>query len=299
MASANVPAYTVSLLTDGEKWLFDLHGYLLLQKAVPPADVVELLSELNAWCDAPDDPPKPLTRGEQPGPSGPSKTHVSNPHYGSAVYQRLNLNPEILRVVSGMMMGSPRLMHSVATRMQRSPESDPLPGFHRDTDGFVFPLGFRNPHNDYQTSGGELYCSHVATWVALRDVPDGTGFCIIPGSHKSSFEAPADIKATHNPPVSVTVPVMAGDVIVFSTGLLHAASKWTVQDYPRCNVFQRFQLSAYFGLGEKSTNFQGSGYPMEEYRDHISDEQYELESPSKQEKEIVKNMRNRYKLANL
>jgi hypothetical protein len=33
---------------------------------------------------------------------------------------------------------------------------------------------------------------------------------------------------------------------VFSTNLLHAASKWTVPDYPRCNIFQRFQLSAYF-----------------------------------------------------
>jgi hypothetical protein len=29
------------------------------------------------------------------------------------------------------------------------------------------------------------------------------------------------------------------------------------------NVFQRFQLSAYFGLGEKSTNFVGAGYAEE------------------------------------
>ena len=137
----------------------------MLRQAVPSSDVAELLIELDRWCEAEDEPPKPLNRGEQQGPSGPSKMHIGNPHYDSAAYQRLNLNPEILRVVSGMMMGSPRLMHSVATKMWLSPESDPLPGFHRDTDGFVFPLGFRNPHNDYQAAGGELYCSHVATCV--------------------------------------------------------------------------------------------------------------------------------------
>ena len=217
-------------------------------------------------------------------------------------------------------MGCPRLMHSVATRMVKTPDTEP-PGFHRDTDGFVFPLGFRNPHNDYQAAGGELYCSHISTWVSLCEVPEGTGFCVVPGSHQSHFEAPAGLPAIHvrrsplrpacsavqavhsderalllpqNPPVSTTVPVSPGDVIIFSTNLLHAASNWT-EDHPRYNIFQRFMLSAYFGLGEKSTNFRGAGYPMEEFRDRISDGCYELELPSKQEKEIVRAMRAQHK----
>ena len=127
---------------------------------------------------------------------GTTKAHVGNPHYGSEAYQQLNLHPEILRVVSGMLMGCPRLMHSVATRMVKTPDTEP-PGFHRDTDGFVFPLGFRNPHNDYQAAGGELYCSHISTWVSLCEVPEGTGFCVVPGSHQSHFEAPAGLPAIH------------------------------------------------------------------------------------------------------
>ena len=39
-------------------------------------------------------------------------------------------------------------------------------------------------------AGGEIYCSHVATWVALRDVPDDTGFAVVPGSHRSAFALP-------------------------------------------------------------------------------------------------------------
>lgn len=48
------------------------------------------------------------------------------------------------------------------------------------------------------------------------------------------------------------------------------------------NIFQRYQLSVYFNETGKG------GYPLEEYRDQISDEQYELESLSKEEKVSVR-----------
>ena len=69
-------------------------------------------------------------------------------------------------------------------------------------------------------------------------------------------------------------------MIVFSTNLLHDTSPWT-EDYPRMNIFQRYQLSVYFNeIGKE-------GYPLEEYRHQITDEQYELESLSKEEKVTV------------
>ena len=52
-----------------------------------------------------------------------------------------------------------------------------------------------------------------------------------------------------------------------------------------------------FGRGEKSTNFVGAGYPLNGFRHKISDAEYEIESPSKQEKAIVREMRDRYKRA--
>ena len=76
------------------------------------------------------------------------------------------------------------------------------------------------------------------------------------------------------------IPLQAGDVIVCSTNLLHDASPWT-EDYPRMNIFQRYQLSVYFNETGKE------GYPLEEYRHQISAEQYELESLSKEEKVAV------------
>lgn len=48
------------------------------------------------------------------------------------------------------------------------------------------------------------------------------------------------------------------------------------------------------GRGEKSTNFVAEGYPLDGFRHKISDAQYELESPSKQEKAIIREMRALY-----
>ncbi len=92
--------------------------------------------------------------------------------------------------------------------------------------------------------------------------------------------------AGHNPPLSVTIPLKAGDVIVFSTNLIHEAAMWT-EAHPRMNIFQRYQLSVYFNESGKG------GYPLEEYRSQISEAEYELESLGRQEKTAVKQMKTR------
>lgn len=273
-------SYT-NLLTEDEKWQFDLQGFLHLHQVIEPERLKEMLEILNHWLTAdPSEIPKPVVRHRQE----PYKTHLDHIQYGHPLFQALNGDPQIIRVVAGLTMGSPRLFHANFTHMVKAqPGDEDHQGFHRDDSGFKFPAGFRNPHNDYQVSGGEIYCSHLATWVALADVPEGTGFSLVPGSHKSAYQTPDGLKVGHHPPVSMTVPMQAGDVLIFSTNLLHDAAIWT-EDYPRMNIFQRYQLSAYFNETGKS------GLPHEEYKDQLSEEAYELESLSKEEKSSVKRM---------
>ncbi len=261
-----------ALLTDDEKWTFDLHGYLVLPGVIDTRRLDAMLTVIRHWLaiDAAD-VPKPLIRHCQE----PCKTHIDHIQYGNPLFAELASDPEIMRVVCGLMFAAPRLFHCNFTMMERCDE-EPW-SFHRDDSGYKFPPGFRNPHNDYQANGHDIYCSHIATWVALADVPDGTGFCLVPGSHKSNFRAPADLPVRHAPPTCITVPLNAGDVIVFATSLLHDASAWTEQT-PRLNIFQRYQLSVYFNEAGKG------GYPLEDHRDLISDEQYELESLGRQTK---------------
>ncbi len=271
-----------NLLSESEKWEFDLHGYLYLRGVIDPGRLQEMLEVINHWLtiDA-NAVPEPVVRHRQE----PYKTHLDHIQYGHRLFQALNADPQIIRLVAGLTMGAPRLFHCNFTHMVKAqPGDEDHQGFHRDDSGFKFPSGFRNPHNDYQTAGGEIYCSHLATWVALADVPEGTGFSLVPGSHKSSFKTPEGLAVGHHPPISITVPMQAGDALIFSTNLLHDAAIWT-EDYPRMNIFQRYQLSAYFNETGKG------GLPHEAHKDMISEEEYELESLSKEEKMAVKRMR--------
>ncbi len=271
-----------NLLTEEEKWQFDLHGYLHLKGVIKPDRLAAMLEVITHWLTVDAAAvPKPVCRHRQE----PYKTHLDHIQYGHGLFQEFNCDPQVIRVVAGLSMGPPRLFHCNFTQMVKAqPEDEDHQSFHRDDSGFKFPPGFRNPHNDYQVAGGEIYCSHLATWVALADVPEGTGFCLIPGSHKSAFHTPSGLNVGHYPPVSITLPMQAGDVLVFATNVLHDAAVWT-EDYPRMNIFQRYQLAAYFNETGKG------GLPHEAYKDQLSEEAYELESLSKEEKTTVKSMR--------
>lgn len=271
-----------SLLSETEKWFFDLNGYLVLRGVIEPDRLAAMLEVINHWLtvDA-RELPAPVVRHRQE----PFKTHLDHIQYGHPLFQALNTDPTILRIVAGLTLDTPRLFHCNFTAMRKPDPGEPEPTFfHRDDSGFKFPPGFRNPHNDYQVSGGEIYCSHLATWVALVDIPERTGLCVIPGSHKSLFREPRGMAACHNPPLSMTIPLKAGDAIVFSTNLIHEAAMWT-EAHPRMNIFQRYQLSVYFNESGKG------GYPLEEYRSQISEAEYELESLGRQEKTAVKQMK--------
>ena len=51
--------------------------------------------------------PPPVTKGRQE----PCKTHINNIQYGDRIFQDLAMDPQILRVVAGLTMNSPRLFH--------------------------------------------------------------------------------------------------------------------------------------------------------------------------------------------
>lgn len=261
-----------SFLTNEEKWHFELQGYLVLDNIIPESDLKEMRSILNNWLTVEEhNLPPPLKRGNQDS----NKTHIRHIHYGHKIFQKLNMNPEIIRIVAGLTWRNPRLFHCVFTQMVTGPEQY---GFHRDDDGIKFTPGFRNPNNDFQVADGEIFCSHLATWVALSDIPPGTGLCFVPGSHKSTIAEPKTLVAEHNPPVSITIPMKAGDAIIFSTRLLHNASPWT-EDYPRLNILQRYVFGWFFDLPHL--------YPIEEYRNKLSNEMYELEKMMREEKLVV------------
>ena len=91
---------------------------------------------------------KPPTSRNPPAAGG-HKTHFPNAHYGHPLFDALNCNPHILRVVAALLMGKPRLSQCTVAHMTKGEWKQSQPAkLHRDDHGFKMPAGFRNPFND-------------------------------------------------------------------------------------------------------------------------------------------------------
>ena len=265
-----------STLTEEEKWYFDLHGYLILRQVITPDEVLQMLSLGFNWLEHPAQaaPPLRVTVKEYGG--------VINPlPYGDRIFERTSLNEKVLRVVMGLMWNRPRLFNCALVQEKKDPS---LVGkkkkLHRDTSGFDFPDGFRNPHNDYQAGNGQIYSNFVNSAITLVDVPKENGFTCIPGTHKSEISFPADLDIDSHPwAPTETFELQAGDCLIFSPRLMHGTEFWKM-DYDRMVIFNRYQFSFYFN--------ENYSLPIKDHANRISADQFELESIQRGEKEFAR-----------
>lgn len=119
-------------------------------------------------------------------------------------------------------------------------------------DGFVFHGGRMNPDGTwcqelaYTCEGGKLYNQLIGVSVALSDtMPGDGGFCIIPGSHKSSFPCPqAILEYKSRQDLVVNPKIEAGDVLIFTEAATHGTMAWKAK-HTRRAVLYRFAPSTY------------------------------------------------------
>ena len=223
------------MMTVEEKWHFDLFGYVVLKQAIPAEDVQQMVSLAYTWHDLPDSKlPLPLRSYRDPVESPNLPRSIVNSHYGDVVFQRLALNREIMRCVLDLTANCPKLL---AVSLTRNTKNSEAVSFHGGFSG-----GWRNPANDYQVAEGKVFATFLNAAVSLVDVPEGTGFVCVPGSHKGNFPIPSHIDIYSCPPTVVNVTPKAGDVVLFTEALCHGARQWT-QATPRLTVFVRYSTS--------------------------------------------------------
>lgn len=258
------------MLTPKEKWFFDHHGFIILRKVVPPEDIKIMIELGNRWHDMElEELPQPLTSTSKAGNHSPTIAHwINNIQYGHEVFQRLVLNMEIMRVIIALTRAAPCLVDCALTKNYTTSDD----------------INFHASGQDYSVENGEPRAGFINAGTSLVDVPEGTGFVCLPGSHKRNFDPPDNISIYDGPPTVINVPVNAGDCVIFTEALYHGGRRWTAE-YPRFTVFNRY-----------IDNGSHSRFPIESHRHLISDEVYELEQPAVQGKEkqvvqrIIKNL---------
>ena len=213
------------MVTAEDRYLFDLNGYLVLKKILPPpflAAMNDSIDRLEALSD-PEVEARNLARKYQQGSVyaqvGPAPQQGLADYSGNILpcggpFEELIDWPATLPFLEETIGLSFRL--DAASFMSR-----------HGGGGFVFHHGYAEmlPYSEYAFEQDVFRCASIKISYALTDVGEEDGcFAVIPGSHKSRFQNPL-VGRLPDPahPLVRPLPCEAGDAVLFSEDLSHGA----------------------------------------------------------------------------
>ncbi|MEC4811881.1 MAG: phytanoyl-CoA dioxygenase family protein [Scytonema sp. PMC 1069.18] len=207
-------------LTELERYLFDLQGFLVLENTLTPSEITAINQLLDQHISEVDEPGKLWVRFD-------SLLGWGNP------FRNLIDNPRITPYLEAILGSRFRLDHDYVhiIRQGIGPIGSELHG-----GGTPF-----DPCQYYLCKDGTIRSGLVAVAYHLTDVPPGVGgFGCIPGSHKSNFPLPKEWYDLGNPPPCVqTISGKAGTAILFTEALTHGTIPWQGQ-HERRTLFYKY-----------------------------------------------------------
>ena len=215
-------------MTEEERYLFDLQGYLVVEDVLKPAEV----QQLNELLDSRDLWNQPRGRDAPLDYETFDELffHVSPPHcWGKPLLDLLG-HPRMAGYLQEILGPKFRYDHGQAMFMRKGSGSLELHGGGTPWD----PVGF------YRVADGSIHCGLTVVAYALCDVgPDDGGFVVVPGSHKSDFPRPDSFLDPENcGPLLRRIPHRAGSAIIFTEALTHGTLPWTAEHERRALLYR-------------------------------------------------------------
>jgi hypothetical protein len=205
-AGATAPARA---MTDEERYLFDLQGFIAVRDALAPDHLADLNAEMDRQVAAAVPPDKNSHRFGDVLDWGPP-------------WRALIDNPRVAGHLEAILGPGYRLDHDYADliRQGKGPIGTRLHGGATPFDAGQY----------YTFRGGEIRSGLVVVAYNLRDVnPGDGGFAAAPGSHKANYALPEAWKELDvDPPRPFVTPVTgpAGTAIIFTEALSHGTLPW-------------------------------------------------------------------------
>ncbi|ETX08563.1 MAG: hypothetical protein ETSY2_04585 [Candidatus Entotheonella gemina] len=210
-------------MTENEKFLFDLWGYLVLEDVLTPEEVGLANEAIDRHAHLIQNRKLGLSHGAKAfeGVAGRGELQ-QNPltfeRPWCEPFRKMLTHPHIIGIFNDILGPGFRLDHGPGLiRMVHGTEGYRLHG------GMTF-----DPSQYHHFAHGQMQCGLcTATWQ-LTDVCEGDGgFACIPGSHKSNYRPPRDVLAWENDLGCVKhIAAPAGSVIVFNEALVHGTLPW-------------------------------------------------------------------------
>ena len=203
-------------MNNGEKFRFDLEGYLVVKQVLSQAEI----DLLNRIAD------RSMPVGDDRGYRQASGVSRWDPFC-----QRLFDHPKILPYLIEFLGPKFRADHDYAIFMKKGAESGRLHGGDSGDSDHWYKC------RDGKIRTGLTVCVYN---LAPAGMGDG-GFTCIPGSHKSNFptKLPKAVRDFEEAAHYVIQPeVDAGDVLIFTEALIHGTSRWSANHERRALLFK-------------------------------------------------------------
>ena len=223
-------------MTEYEKYLFDLNGYVLVPGALTPAQV----DAMNEAIDHHRDQIHIRTReqaldGSLEEQGGRAAEGLMGDHgrgdFGAflfweepwcRVFREVVTLPGILRAMVEVIGPRFRMAGTAGISMTRGSE------------GFIFHGGGTPEHDHmrdvfyHRFENGRMNNGLVSVSYSLSEVgPEDGGFACIPGSHKANYLCPLEVRRLEVDLGCVRhIPMRAGDAVIFTEALTHGTLPW-------------------------------------------------------------------------
>ena len=226
-------------MTDNERYLFDLTGYLVIKEVLTPEEVGRCNEAIDRHADQIKERVGDLTlAGGSAGLEGTTGRGDLHGMLGWEVpwrepFRKMLVHRRIVPYLHEILGKGYRMDHQPGLiTMRKGAEGHLLhgssgPGFDR--------------HQYYIFRDGQMHCGLTVVSWQLSDVDPGDGgFCLIPGSHKGNLACPKGIRRyEENQEFVKQISCRAGDVIIFTEAVTHGTLPWT-GDHQRRSILMRF-----------------------------------------------------------
>ena len=200
-------------MTEEQKFIFDLKGYLLIPEVLKPSEITTLKAQIETIRTDPES----LPPHERQFPGGTASFLIDHPVV-------IDILHEIL--------GEVRMESSWFTYRTAGNGGPPPHGGMRNV----------NPNFNYQSRNGKIYSALTRVVFELNEVEAGEGGTLfLPGSHKANFQIPEVHRQTDSP-LFETYSCPPGSVIIFTENLCHSGVAWQNPNRPRIAIFNCYNF---------------------------------------------------------
>lgn len=270
-------------MSDGDKYIFDLNGYIIIRGVITPDQISAANEAITAREGAMIERMELALRNAAKGTplygSGPGRKDLGQVfEWGpdSAVFKSILAHPRLVPYFHGLLGKGYRMDHLPFVIAQDIGSE----GFKLHGGTVDCSSGEYNPSLAYTSYQNKIRCALLGCSLVLTDHNEGSGgFCVVPGSHKSNFKMPSGmVDGERYREHIVQLATKAGDVVLFSEGTVHGAMPWT-EDYQRRICLYRFSPATNVYGRSYFSDEGGCNWPKKMYEDLSPAEKAVLEPP--------------------